>query len=270
MKKIKKILLISFILLFALGLVAVVLAGIFLDKIVKTGIETVAPGITQTTVTLDAVHISALTGSVGVHGLIVGNPEGYQTPQSISIGHATVSVAPGSLLADKIIIRSLEVQAPEITFEGNPFGDNNLKKIMANVDSGAAATDQAVANAPAPTGKPAKSKGAAKKLEVDEFLISGIKINARLSGISHIPGLAGRTFTVPIPDIHFTQLGTGPDGITAADLTRKVLQQVLTETIKAVGDYAKNLAGDATGGLLKGASSSMDTVKKSLGGLFGK
>ena len=261
MKKIKKILLTVIIVVVALGVVAAILAGVFLDQIVKTGIEKVAPTITQTTVTLAGVKISVLTGSVGVNGLIVGNPEGYQTTQAISVGKAAVSVSPGSLLADKIVVRSIAIDAPEVTFEGSPFGENNLKKIMANVNSGAAASDASAANATTPSGKPAKSSGAAKKLQVDKLDITGIKVHASVEG---------KLFTLPIPDIHFTDLGTGPDGITAADLTKKVLQQISTDTIKAVGENVKQFAGSAASSLIKGSTNGMGSLKKGLGGLFGK
>jgi len=261
MKKLKKVLLIVVIVVVVLGLAGAILAGIFLDQIVKTGVEKVAPTITKTTVTLGGVHISVLTGSVGVKDLIVGNPEGYQTPQAISVGKAAVSVSPGSLLADKIVVRSIEVDSPEVTFEGSPFGDNNLKKIMANVNSGAAATDQSAAHATTPAGQPAKSSGAAKKLEVDKFSITNIKVHA---------SVGGKVFTLPIPDIQFTDLGTGPDGITAADLTKKVLQEISTDTIKAVGENAEKFAGSAAGDLIKGSTNGMGSIKKGLGGLFGK
>ena len=68
-----------------------------------------------------------------------------------------------------------------------------------------------------PSATPAEKK-ASKNCEVDDFLISGAKVTARITG------LGGEPFSVVIPDIHFTNLGTGPDGITtAADLTQKDL-----------------------------------------------
>ena len=173
MKKIKKILFGAVIGLIALILIATIVIGVNLDKIVKTGIETVAPTITQTAVTLNAVSISVLTGSASVKGLIVGNPSGYQSPSAISIDQVAVSVAPASLLSDKIVVRSIAIQAPEITFEGNPFGANNLSKILDNVN-GAATTNNP---APTPSGKPAK------KLEVDDFLLAGAKVHVQLTGI---------------------------------------------------------------------------------------
>ncbi|MDR3460200.1 MAG: hypothetical protein P4N60_22460 [Verrucomicrobiae bacterium] len=270
MKTLKKILLITVILVVVLGIAAVICVGVFLDKIVKTGIETVAPSITQTTVTVDGVHISALSGSASISGFVIGNPTpaNYKAPYAISLGKAAVSVAPGSIMSDKIVVHSIEVRAPEITLEGNPFGENNLKKLLDNVNAytggGAVDTNKAAAT-------PAEKK-AGKKLQVDDFLISGAKVTARITG------LEGEPFSVVIPDIHFTSLGTGPDGITAAELTKKALTEVITGAIKAVGERAKDIMGKTANTAIKGVSDTAgkavgdnaDKLKKGIGNLFGK
>jgi len=270
MKTLKKVIIIAVIVVVVLGIAAVVFAGLFFDKIAKTGIETVAPTITQTTVTVEGVHISALSGSASIKGFVIGNPDpaSYKSSNAISLGKAAVSVVPSSILSDKIVVRSIEVRAPEITLEGNPFGENNLKKLLDNVNAIAAST-------PSDTNKPAATpaeKKAGKKLEVDDFLISGAKVTARITG------LEGEPFSIVIPDIHFTSLGTGPDGITAADLTQKVLNEIITSSIKMVGERAKDIMGKTANNLIKGASGTAekavgenaDKLKKGIGNLFGK
>jgi hypothetical protein len=264
MKTLKKILLIAVIVIVVLGIAAVVCAGLFLDKIIKTGIETVAPTITQTAVTVDSVNLSILSGSAGVNGMVIGNPDpaGYKSTNAISLGKAAVSVEPKSILSDKIVIHSIEVRAPEINLEGNPFGENNLKKLLDNVNAytgaGAVSTNQA----PPVT---STEKKAAKKLEVDDFLLSGIKVTARISG------LTGEPLSLTIPDIHLTNLGTGADGITAADLTKKVLTEVITGTIKAVGEQVGNGAGKLINGTAgKAVGQGANTLKQGIGNLFGK
>jgi hypothetical protein len=264
------------ILWLVIGIVVIVVVGVIaiafsLDKIVKTSIETVGPKITQTTLTVNSVNLSLLSGGAGINGLVLGNPAGFKTSQAISVGKAAVSIVPGSILSDKIVIHSVEVRNAEITFEGNPFGANNLKKIMDNVNEMAGS---AKANAAAPAATPADKK-AAKKLQVDDFLISGAKVHASVTGI---PGVDVKEITVPLPDIHFSDLGKGPDGITAADLTQMILKEVSADTIKAVGDNAKNLLGGAANAILSGVTNNgakavgagVDSIKKGLGGLFGK
>jgi hypothetical protein len=125
------------------------------------------------------------------------------------------------------------VQAPEIIFEGGLNG-NNLSQILANVKSttgGGAET-----NAPS---TPEEQKAASRKLEVDEFVISGAKVTVNLTD------LGGRQLTVAIPDIHLSNLGTGPDGITAGALAKEALQAIEDETLpavkKALSDVGKNV-----------------------------
>lgn len=241
----KKILLGVGIGFLAVIVIVFIVVGFFLGDVVKAGMETVGPKITQTTLTVDAVHISALTGSAGVNGLVLGNPEGYKSPSAISVAKAAVSVSPFSVLSDKIVVKSVEVREPEITFEGNPLGANNLKKIMDNVNAFAGTGAQTGTNAAAQTGE----KKPAKKLEVDDFLITGAKV--------HFNGA-----TLPLPDIHLTDLGKGPDGITPAALVKEVLSQVTTATLKAVAGSVSD-AGKAIGG-------EASKIGKSIGGLFKK
>ena len=266
MKKLKKILLISSGILVVLVVAAVVIIALSLDKIVKKSIETIAPQITRTTVTLDSVSISVFTGSAGVKGFVIGNPDGYKTPQAISVGKAVVSVVPSSVLAGKVIVRSIEVRSPEITFEGNPLGANNLSKLMDNVNA-IAGGSKPVTNAPAKSGatKPVK------KLQVDDFLITGAKVHVSLTG------LVNREMTLQLPEIHLTGLGAGSDGITPAQLTKEVLGQITKETlvvvVNAVRDLGKgveNLGKDLGKEAGKTAGESVNKITKGLGGLLGK
>ncbi len=120
MKKAKKILLFGGLGLLVLIVVAVIVAGLFLGKIVTAGVNTVGPKITQTPLTVDAVDVSLLAGSATVKNLVVGNPDGFKAPNAISVGLAAVSVSPLSVLSDKIVVKSVRVESPEITFEGSP------------------------------------------------------------------------------------------------------------------------------------------------------
>ena len=255
----KKILIRTSIVLLILIVVAVLVVGMFLGNIVKAGMETVGPKVTQTTLTVGSVTVGILTGSGGVNDLVLGNPDEYKAkaPNAITVGKAAVSISPASLLSDKIVIKSVEVRSPEITFEGNPLGANNLKKIMDNVSAFTGGAGAAPATNAAPQ---AGAKKPAKKLEVDDFLITGAKV--------HFNGA-----TLPLPDIHFTDLGKGPEGITAGDLTQKVLSEVTTATLKAVISAVSDLGKGAAGAAKdagKAVGDSVDKIGKGIGGLFKK
>jgi uncharacterized protein involved in outer membrane biogenesis len=262
MNKVKKILWGLVILLVVLVVVAVIVAGLFLGNIVKAGMETVGPKITRVPITVDAVNLSLLTGSAKIRGLVVGNPEGYKTTQAISVGVVAVGVNPLSVLSDKIVVRSIEVRNPEITFEGSPFSGNNLTKIRDNVSAATAASQKPSTNQ---TAQAASKPG--KKLEVDDFLIAGAKVRVSLTG------MGGREMSLPLPDIHLTNLGTSANGITTTDLTRRVLDALTDATVKAVanaasdiGKGAVNIGKDAG----KNVGGDVNKITTGLGGLFKK
>jgi hypothetical protein len=253
----KKLLIRLLLVVVILVVLAVVAVGFFLDGAIKKGVETFGPQIAKVDIKLDSVNLSILSGSGKIKGLVVGNPEGFKTPNAIKVGTASVSVVPGSVFSDKIVIKSIRVEAPEITYEGGLLGGDNLHKILDNVTA-AAGGGNAATNA---SGKPAK------KLQVDDFLITGAKVNVSLKGTG------GFAAPITIPDIHLTSLGQGPDGITAAELTRKVLAEVSTDVAKAavkvVGDIGKG-AVDAAGNVGKSATESVGKATKGITDLFKK
>ena len=82
-----------------------------------------------------------------------------------------------------------------------------------------------------------------------DILITGAKV--RFNGT-----------TLPLPDIHLTDLGKGKDGITPAELFADILDQISLGTVKAiagsVGDAGKAIGDEAT------------KAAKSIGNIFKK
>jgi hypothetical protein len=245
----------------------VVVLTLSLGSIIKRGVETVGPQLTRTEMKLDAANVSLFSGSGALKGFVLGNPEGYKTPAAIRFGEASVGVRPGSVLSDKIHVTHVRVVAPEITFEGTLGTRNNLSKILENVEAATGGADKGTKPADKPKTEPA-GKGASQKLQVDDFLISAAKVNVSLTS------LGGKAVTVTIPDIHFADLGTGPEGITAGELTKKVMNQINAETLKAVEKVVADLGKQATE-IIKGAAgqeatNALDKAAKGIGDLFKK
>jgi len=271
----KKLLIAAGILVVLFAAVVIVVVGMSLGKIIKTGVETVGPKITKTEMKLDSASLSLLGGSGSLNGFTLGNPEGYKTAAAIKAGTVSVGVKPGSLFSDKIVVRHVRVEGPEITFEGTLGTANNLSKILDNVkETSGGTTEQPKADTkteapPKGTSPPksqpsSKSEAPSKKLQVDEFTITGAKVNLSMTMFG------GKAVTVPLPPITLKDLGTGPDGITAGELTQKVLGEVTVETLKAaqkaVTDFGKGAADIVT----KGTTGAVDKVTKGVGDLFKK
>lgn len=232
--KIKKILLWGGIGVVVLIIIGVMVVALTLDSIVKKGVEVVGPRIALVPVTVETVHIGVLSGTARVKTLIVGNPDGYKSPFSVSVGVAEVNLDVASALSDKIIVHSIHVESPEITFEGG-FNGNNLSKIMDNLKSPPQAGGTSVTNVPVSQGGAQTSK----KVEVDDFLITGAKVHVILTDFG------GKEMSLTLPDIHLTDLGKDNDGLTPADLTKQVFQAITTTTVASVTSAAGNLSKDA-------------------------
>ena len=252
----KKLMIRAVIAVLVLLVVAVGLSIYFLGSIVKKGVETVGPQITGTEIKLDSATLSLLSGSGKLKGLLVGNPQGFKSPSAIKVGSVSVGVAPGSLLSGKVHVKEVRVEAPEITFEGGLKG-NNLGKLLDNVQAGTGGSEK--------TATP-ENKAASRKLQVDDFVITGGRINLSLD----LSVLGGKSATVPLPEIHLTNLGSGPDGITAGDLTAKVLKELLQAAIPAAEKAVADLGKGATGVLKDAGKGATEKAAKSIGDLFKK
>jgi uncharacterized protein involved in outer membrane biogenesis len=245
MKKVVRILIGLVLILVIVAVVAI----FFIGSIVKAGVEKVGPSVAKVQVKLDAASISVFGGSGELKGFVIGNPEGFKAPEAIKVGTVALSIAPGSVLKEKKHVRLIRVEAPEITYETGLKG-SNLGKILDNV-SGSAEQDEK-----APTKKEQTTK---TKLQVDEFVITGGKIHVGISMVG--------SRTVPLPEIRLTKLGEGPDGITPAELSKKVMSAILDATTKAVAENAGNL-GEA--GKVLGTGATDQLKKTGIGDLFKK
>lgn len=256
----KKWILRTIVVVAVLLVLGVVATALFLGSIVKKGVETIGPPITKTDIRLDSASISILSGSGSIKGFVLGNPQGYQTPQAIKVGTVELGVRPGSIFSDKVEVTHVRLLSPDITLEtqGVNFMANNLNSILQNV--------QAAAGPDADKGKePTKSGGAAKKLQVNEFLITGAKVNISSSLLS------GKSASVMLSDIRLQNLGRGPEGITAAELTQVVMVQLVPAVLEAARTAISGISQQASD-LIKGATGSTNVIEKAkgIGDLFKK
>lgn len=246
----KKLIRVFLGLLIVLILVAVI-AFFFIGSIVKTGVEKVGPRVAKVPVNLESAKISLLGGSGELKGLVIDNPEGYKSPQAIKVGTVSLSLVPSSVMKEKVIVKQIKVEGPEITYETDLKG-SNLGKLLDNVQGSAKQDEQA------PTKKEQTSK---TKLQVDDFVITGAKVTVATTM------LGGKGATLTLPEIHLSNLGTGPEGITPAELSKKVLTELLNETTKAVTANATKIGEGVTDAAKAVGTGAADQLKKAGSGI---
>ncbi|MBI5802895.1 MAG: hypothetical protein HZA92_19510 [Verrucomicrobia bacterium] len=242
----------------AVALIAMIAVFLSLNSIVKNGVTAFGPEVIKAPIQLDGVSISAFSGRGEIKGLVVGNPEGFKTPNAVKLGTASLQVKPASLLGDKIVVQSIRADGAELTFEGSLSG-SNLSKIQENVDA-------YVASLIGPAAKDKKS-APGKKLQVDELVISNAKINLSMTI------LGGKAVSVPLPDIKLTGLGQGPEGLTPAEVIKVVMKEVMSKTTTAVTGALGNLGKGVTDAAKSVGGAAADAAKgvtKGIGDLFKK
>jgi hypothetical protein len=206
------------------ALVALVLGGaMYFDSVLKAGVESGAPKLTQSGVRLDAIGLSLLTGSGRAVGFELGNPAGFQPTAAFRCEAASLELQPSSLLGSKLVLNQIHLEDAQVNFEGTP-DLNNLQALLANV-SAALSSSAALAVTDA---------SSTRRLQVNEFIISGATVCLLA------PASDGGQLTLRLPDIRLADLGTGPDGISGGELTQLVLEQIHEQTLLAVAADQSN------------------------------
>lgn len=240
-----------------LVIIALVVVFFSLNSIVKKGVETVGPKLTQVEMRLNSANLSPFSGRGQLSGLFVGNPQGYKTPSAITVGDIKVGVQPSSVMSDTVVIEEVTVKAPEITFEGSLSG-NNLSQILANLDA-ATGGDKAA--------KPAEpAKKSEKKFYVKDVAINDGKIHLSVTALG-----TSKAVTLPLPPVHLQNIGSREQGVSAAELSRQIMKEITANATKAVGEAmakgldqgVKEIGKEATGQLDKAAKGALkDLFKK--------
>ncbi|MDD2915482.1 MAG: hypothetical protein PHP70_09205 [Gallionella sp.] len=201
-------------LLIAVAVAALLLTGVMffvrgsLDGLVKDGIEHYGSAMTGASVKVGKVEIRTTDGQCIISNMEIGNPAGFKTSHALKVARIDVAVDMSTLTNDAVLIRKIEIAAPDIIYEK---GDTltNFDAIQKNI---------AAYLGPA---KPEEKNTGGKKLIVGQFLVLDAKAQASA------PILAGKTVVIPLPDIALKDIGKAKGGVTPGELG-----QVITSALK--------------------------------------
>ena len=233
-----------------LVLVGYFVCAYFLGSIVKAGVNSFGPRLTQTKVELAGASISPLTGSGTLTGLTVGNPKGWSENNAFSLGKVHVDMQPFSIFGDHVVINEITIDGPEFLYE-TKFVSSNIKDLLKNIES---FTGSGAKGAETKSGQPIK------------FVVKKFRLT---SGVAHV-GVGPAAIPVPLPPMALDDLGVSEGGITADQLAGAVMQNVLSGIVSGTAKAALQM-GSTTGaaGLEKtkeAAKKAGESIKK----LFGK
>lgn len=197
------------LILVPLVLLAVVIAFLSLDGILKTTVEKQTSTSLNLSSALRSARLSLFGGKVNLNQLRIASPRGFTAPNMLELGDLDLSVKYGQLRKDPIHVESLTLNQPRLVIEQSN-GALNFKKAMDLL--------------------PARESSSQKpiKLIIDELKIQEAQV------IIH-PGLPGvpAEIAVTVPSISMRNIGSG-----AGSQNGAAIKDVAMQVIAALANSA--------------------------------
>jgi len=232
-----------------------------LNALVVQAVETFGKPVTQTEVKLEKSDISFLSGEGSLYGLFIGNPAGYKGRSSFELGALKVALDSETIADDVVVIKSIDITAPMVTYEPGGAAGSNLQQLMNNVDSFAAKQGGGQSKA-APAEPGQMQQEGESKIVINRVTITGGKIKI-------VTPLSSEGLTAPLPKIELTDVGRDKGGISAADAFKMVMEKVVAASSGAVAGPLADIQGqlkEQVGKQVSGLSSKVEGATKDLPG----
>jgi hypothetical protein len=243
----KKLLIFAGIVVVIIVAAAVLMVG-NMNTIIKKGVEKGGPILLKAPVSLNNVDIDLKSGAGQFKGLIIGNPAGYNTAYAFRLGSLKIDLDVKSVTSDKIHIREIIIDGPQITYEQKVGEKSNLVQLQDNIKSFSSSGSK---------DEKSDSGSQGKKMQIDYVKVDNANISVSMDV------LQGEKLTVPIRPFELKNIGKNKDktvadamGIILYELNRAVLPAVT----RAASGYQKMLQRKA-GALQEDAQKQLEGVK---------
>lgn len=245
-------------LIFGVLFLLLLLAFLFRDLLIATGVRRIGSWVTGTEVRI-ASFDSSLKGSVELKKIRVANPKGYQKPFAFEIDRIYVKLDPRTLTDEEPVVECVEVTGVRIDMEIKGANKSNLSDIQSNIE-------KVVGSGTADDGE--EKKGAPEKKQTSEDAPAPIirKIDLTSMAISFSSSTLKSSVPVPLAPVYLRNVGGKgqPLGETLLKVFNLLMNSVNTVGGTVMGGVeAVGNAGKAVGsGLADGASAVGDAGKK--------
>jgi hypothetical protein len=194
-----------------------------LNSIVASVIEDVGTEVMETEVKVSGLVITLKEGKVGIAGLTIANPDGYSRAKLIEMEGIEVALDIASLNQEVLVIKSIRIHNPRISFEVDTEGGNNMQTLLDNMGSDSSADETDV-------------DGEEKRMIIDLLEFSGGQVKA--SSLDK----PGEVTDINLPAINMSGIGRKKGGITADVAAEKIAKELIGEIISVAVKASINKA----------------------------
>lgn len=267
------------VLLGILAVLVVVLGAaiLWIDQIARAAVESAGESAMGVRTSLEKMSLRPLAGKGSMDGLVIGNPEGFETPHFMALGHGAVALELGSLFEDTVVVPSLRLEGLDVNLEKGDRGAN-YEVILANLKKGEEPPPEEAAEGKKFVIREVVMRDirvqtdvtlAGKKLSTVELEIEEIRlenVGSETTAGSLLSGLMGKLVVATLravvqqggkvlPEVVVNGVGAGLEGL--GDLGKT--------GVRVVGKVTRKVGGKAVDALGKG----LGKVAEGIGGLFG-
>ena len=210
------------------------------DALLELAIRRYLPEIMGVPVQVESVRLSPFEGRARVTGLVVGNPQGFQTPYALRVAEVELRLDGATLATDLVRVHAVLVRQPQLNYE-YAAGGSNLDVIQRQVERY--------------LGAHSGTRSSPRKLVIDSFVLQGARAEV------HAAALQGRALSLPVPDVLLRDIGAKAGGVAPAEAASQVLAAMRVSAAQAVQPAA-------WGGVSKQLEQTAGAVSDRLKGLF--
>ena len=197
-----------------------------------------------TEVTIESIDVALADGELSILGLTVANPAGFHTPHALEAREVRVAMELASLLEDTVVVREIVVEKPILAYEIGPEG-SNLEALQRNAESFAG------------SGKGTSGDAPTRRILIENLHVRGGRVAA--SAVF----LEGKSWKVPLPDIHLRNLSSGEGGLAAGGIVKEVTAEIARNARRSVAPI-RELAGEIEDRIADKASEVVEKLKRKL------
>jgi len=185
-----------------------------LDNIVAGVIEDSGSTALQTKVRVSDVSIDLKAAKAGIGGLTIANPAGYSSADLIDMEGINVDLDLQSIGKDVLVIESIIIRNPKISFEVDDKGNSNMQTLMDNIEKAMGEGDSATA-------------GSETKLIIKHLEFTGGVVTATT------PANPDKPTQVKLPAIRMSNIGSEQGGVTADVAAKQIATRLANKVINA-------------------------------------
>jgi len=210
-----------------------------------------------TLLAFDLLSVEPLKGVIKINNLQIGNPPGFANKHLAELQYFQLSLDPGTLLSDTLLIEEILVEEPSIAYE-RKIRTDNIKALQQIIGNAMVQREKAM-DVAMEEHDLAEPEG--QKVIIEHLLVKDGTVRAKISALPTAP--------VPLPTIEMTDIGKEEGGASLGEASTKIFSAFYDAVIGVVAN-ATGVAGDALKGMGNFTLDALGNVTGTLGELVGK